>query len=87
MPLFKRLTWRQWAFFWVGWLAWMCDALDFFSVGLSVPALGTQFNKDTTDIVRTFPMLSYQDNHLRSSSLNFQCHYLTHKISRQKLSH
>ncbi|KAJ7455595.1 carboxylic acid transporter protein [Mycena galericulata] len=56
IQLFKQLTWLQWAFFCVGWLAWMCDALDFFSVGLSVPALGTQFNKDTTDITQAITL-------------------------------
>ncbi|KAJ7438896.1 major facilitator superfamily domain-containing protein [Mycena galericulata] len=45
-----------WSFFWVGWLAWMCDALYFISVGLSVPALGTQFNKDTTDITQAITL-------------------------------
>jgi hypothetical protein len=55
-PLLKmlwELTWLQWAFFVVGWLAWTCDALDFFSVSVSVPALGKQFNKPTSTIVRT----------------------------------
>ncbi|KAJ6574223.1 carboxylic acid transporter [Mycena capillaripes] len=56
IPLLKKLTWLQWAFFWVGWLAWMCDALDFFSVGLSVPALGTQFNKNTTEITQAITL-------------------------------
>ncbi|KAF7343697.1 MFS domain-containing protein [Mycena sanguinolenta] len=44
------LTALQWAFFWVGWLAWTCDAIDFFSVSLSVSSLATQFGKGTTDI-------------------------------------
>lgn len=54
-PLLKmllELTWLQWAFFWVGWLAWTCDALDFFSVSVSVPALSKQFNRPTSAIVR-----------------------------------
>lgn len=53
-PLLKmlwELTWLQWAFFCVGWLAWTCDALDFFSVSVSVPALSKQFNKETSAIV------------------------------------
>jgi len=40
----------QWAFFWTGWLAWTCDAIDFFSVSLSVPNLGTLFNEETHTI-------------------------------------
>jgi SHS family lactate transporter-like MFS transporter len=56
VPLLTQLlglTPLQWAFFWVGWLAWTCDAIDFFSVSLSVPALGEQFGKPTTSIVRS----------------------------------
>ncbi|KDR68317.1 hypothetical protein GALMADRAFT_231483 [Galerina marginata CBS 339.88] len=52
-PLFtvlSELTWIQWALFWSGWLAWTCDAIDFFSVSLSVSHLQTQFNKKTNDI-------------------------------------
>ncbi|KAF9458792.1 major facilitator superfamily domain-containing protein [Collybia nuda] len=44
------LTWIQWAHFFTGWLAWTCDAIDFFSVSLSVKALETQFNRSTHDI-------------------------------------
>jgi SHS family lactate transporter-like MFS transporter len=52
-PLLKvlaSLTWMQWALFWSGWLAWTCDAIDFFSVSLSVNALGTLFTRSTHDI-------------------------------------
>ncbi|KAJ6484052.1 carboxylic acid transporter [Mycena sanguinolenta] len=58
-PLLKmllELTWLQWAYFWVGWLAWTCDALDFFSVSVSVPALGAQFNRPTTDITQAITL-------------------------------
>ncbi|KAJ6491979.1 MFS general substrate transporter [Mycena sanguinolenta] len=50
------LTWLQWAFFWVGWLAWTCDAIDFFSVSLSVTALAEQFGKGTTDITKAITL-------------------------------
>ncbi|KAJ3531149.1 hypothetical protein NM688_g7614 [Phlebia brevispora] len=43
----RRLTWVQWAHFWSGWLAWTCDAVDFFSVSLSVTRLTEQFGKET----------------------------------------
>ena len=33
------------------WLAWKCDAIDFFSVSLVVTHLQTQFNRSTHDIV------------------------------------
>ncbi|KAN0074572.1 MFS general substrate transporter [Tylopilus felleus] len=46
----KSLTWLQVAQFCTGWLAWSCDAFDFFSVALSVPMLSEQFNKPTTAI-------------------------------------
>jgi len=44
------LTWTQWALFLVGWLAWSCDAIDFFSVSLSITRLEAQFNRPTHDI-------------------------------------
>ncbi|KAG0708459.1 carboxylic acid transporter protein [Suillus ampliporus] len=47
---FKNLTWVQWAQFWSGWLAWTCDAIDFFAVSLTIPNLATQFGKQTTTI-------------------------------------
>ncbi|KAH0826254.1 carboxylic acid transporter protein [Lanmaoa asiatica] len=46
----KSLTWVQWAQFLSGWLAWTCDAFDFFSVSLCLPLLSKQFNKPTTSI-------------------------------------
>ncbi|KAJ7339192.1 MFS general substrate transporter [Mycena albidolilacea] len=50
------LTPLQWAFFWTGWLAWTCDAIDFFSVSLSVPALAKQFGKETPDITQAITL-------------------------------
>ncbi|KAH9053969.1 MFS general substrate transporter [Lactarius deliciosus] len=44
------LTLLQWLQFSSGWLAWTCDAIDFFNVALSVTALATQFEKDTSSI-------------------------------------
>ncbi|KAI0040953.1 carboxylic acid transporter [Auriscalpium vulgare] len=41
----RSLTWTQWALFWSGWLAWTCDAIDFFSVSLSITRLQKQFHK------------------------------------------
>ncbi|OJA19521.1 hypothetical protein AZE42_03201 [Rhizopogon vesiculosus] len=46
----KNLTWVQWAQFGSGWLAWTCDAIDFFAVSLTVSLLSTQFNQKTTAI-------------------------------------
>lgn len=40
------------------WLAWTCDAIDFFSVSLSVAHLQTQFDRSTHDIVRPPPPFS-----------------------------
>lgn len=45
-----ELTFTQWALFFSGWLAWTCDAIDFFSVSLSVTHLQTQFHRSTQDI-------------------------------------
>ncbi|KAI9448813.1 carboxylic acid transporter [Lactarius psammicola] len=52
------LTFIQWLQFFsgyttsptIGWLAWTCDAIDFFNVALSVTALGAQFGKDNSSI-------------------------------------
>lgn len=35
----------------ISWLAWTCDAIDFFSVSLTVTNLQTQFNKSTHSVV------------------------------------
>jgi hypothetical protein len=37
------------------WLAWTCDAIDFFSVSLSVTNLSKEFGKNASDIVRALP--------------------------------
>ncbi|KAF8516333.1 carboxylic acid transporter protein [Hysterangium stoloniferum] len=34
-----KLTWIQWSMVFSGWLAWTCDAMDFFSVSLAIPIL------------------------------------------------
>ncbi|KAF8466529.1 carboxylic acid transporter [Russula ochroleuca] len=41
----RSLTGTQWAQFLTGWLAWTCDAIDFFNVALSVTRLQQQFHK------------------------------------------
>ncbi|KAG1732447.1 carboxylic acid transporter protein [Suillus paluster] len=46
----KSLTLMQWVLFWSGWLAWTCDAIDFFAVSLTVPLLSKQFGKSTSAI-------------------------------------
>ncbi|RDB21642.1 Carboxylic acid transporter [Hypsizygus marmoreus] len=50
LTVLAELTWVQWALFFSGWLAWTCDAIDFFSVTLSVGALEKQFDRPTHDI-------------------------------------
>ncbi|KAJ7581052.1 carboxylic acid transporter [Mycena floridula] len=50
LAVLATLTWIQWAHFLSGWLAWTCDAIDFFSVSLSVKNLGAQFHKDDSQI-------------------------------------
>ena len=40
------------------WLAWSCDAIDFFSVSLTLVNLQTQFNRSTHDLVSPTPSLS-----------------------------
>ena len=36
----------------ISWLAWTCDALDFFTVSLTLSLLATQFGVATSTIVR-----------------------------------
>ncbi|KAI0074125.1 MFS general substrate transporter [Panus rudis PR-1116 ss-1] len=50
LQVLRSLTWVQWGHFFSGWLAWTCDAIDFFSVSLSVTHLTVQFDKKTKDI-------------------------------------
>lgn len=44
------LTFQQWMFFLVAFLAWSWDAFDFFTVSLTVSDLAKQFGKTNTDI-------------------------------------
>ncbi len=48
--LLAMLNVQQWMFFLVGFLAWSWDAFDFFTVSLTVPQLGKQFDKENTQI-------------------------------------
>ncbi|EJD45690.1 MFS general substrate transporter [Auricularia subglabra TFB-10046 SS5] len=52
----KTIKAVEWALFFVGWLAWTCDAVDFFSVSLSVSLLEDQFHKETTDITESITL-------------------------------
>ncbi|KAL8278083.1 hypothetical protein RQP46_009543 [Phenoliferia psychrophenolica] len=57
LTLARSLTLGQWLLFLSGWLAWICDAIDFFAVSLSVARLQKQFNQEahaiTTSITLT----------------------------------
>ncbi|KAF9497945.1 MFS general substrate transporter [Pleurotus eryngii] len=50
LTVLAGLTWIQWAHFFSGWLAWTCDAIDFFSVSLSISHLEDEFNKEASEI-------------------------------------
>ncbi|KAG6827036.1 hypothetical protein H0H92_013475 [Tricholoma furcatifolium] len=50
LEVLAGLSWVQWALFFSGWLAWTCDAIDFFAVSLTVTNLEKQFNKSTHSI-------------------------------------
>ncbi|KAI0247448.1 MFS general substrate transporter [Lactifluus subvellereus] len=47
------LTWLQWAQFFTGWLAWSCDAIDFFNVSLSITRLQAQFHQPNPASITT----------------------------------
>ncbi|KII86733.1 hypothetical protein PLICRDRAFT_665144 [Plicaturopsis crispa FD-325 SS-3] len=50
LSVVRTLTLMNWLHFFSGWLAWTCDAIDFFSVSLSVTHLKDQFGKSVSDI-------------------------------------
>ncbi|KAF8609835.1 MFS general substrate transporter [Ceratobasidium sp. AG-I] len=52
----RGLTFIQWALFFSGWLAWTCDAIDFFSVSLSVSRLEVAFGKTTNDLTTSITL-------------------------------
>ncbi|TFK22706.1 carboxylic acid transporter [Coprinopsis marcescibilis] len=56
LTVLAGLTWVQWAQFLSGWLAWTCDAIDFFSVSLSVVHLQKEFGKDTHTITTSITL-------------------------------
>ncbi|CAE6448872.1 unnamed protein product [Rhizoctonia solani] len=56
LQTFRSLTFVQWALFFSGWLAWTCDAIDFFSVSLSVSRLQVAFNRSTSDLTTSITL-------------------------------
>ncbi|EGO19231.1 carboxylic acid transporter protein [Serpula lacrymans var. lacrymans S7.9] len=56
LTVLRHLTWIQWAHCFAGWLAWTCDAIDFFSVSLAVTPLATQFGKSTATITTSITL-------------------------------
>ncbi|KDN50287.1 hypothetical protein RSAG8_01623, partial [Rhizoctonia solani AG-8 WAC10335] len=56
LQTFRNLTFVQWALFFSGWLAWTCDAIDFFSVSLSVSRLQVAFNRSTSDLTTSITL-------------------------------
>ncbi|KAH0826253.1 carboxylic acid transporter protein [Lanmaoa asiatica] len=56
LPALFALKPIQYAHFWVGWLAWTCDALDFFTVSLTLTLLGTQFGVSSTKITTSITL-------------------------------
>ncbi|CCH43459.1 Carboxylic acid transporter protein [Wickerhamomyces ciferrii] len=49
-PALKQMTWKQWQFFLVGFLAWTWDAFDFFTVSMNVSAIADDLNKEVSDV-------------------------------------
>lgn len=48
--LLRLLSFQQWMFFLVAFIAWTWDAFDFFTVSLTVEQLAAQFGKTNVDI-------------------------------------
>ncbi|KAF8803096.1 MFS general substrate transporter [Phlegmacium glaucopus] len=53
LSVLASLTWIQWAMLLSGWLAWACDAIDFFSVSLSVTSLQKLFGFSSSTKITT----------------------------------
>ena len=73
---FPWITSRSFAHRFFRSLAWICDALDFFSVSLSVTSLEKQFNRKSGTIVTQFffPFARY-------------CSLFAYRLDRRLLSH
>ncbi|KAM0750242.1 carboxylic acid transporter [Meredithblackwellia eburnea MCA 4105] len=56
IQLLAALTWMQWLLFFSGWLAWTCDAIDFFAVSLSVTRLEAQFHKSAHSVTTSITL-------------------------------
>ncbi|GAA5983689.1 hypothetical protein JCM11641_000934 [Rhodosporidiobolus odoratus] len=56
IALLRSLTWMQWALFISGWLAWLVDACDFFSVSLSNHRLSEFFDKPLKTITTSITL-------------------------------
>ncbi|KZV96668.1 MFS general substrate transporter [Exidia glandulosa HHB12029] len=52
----RDVTPVQWGFFIAGWMAWTCDAMDFFTVSLSVTNLQTTFNRPAKSITASITL-------------------------------
>ena len=50
LKLLQSLSKKQWAFFFIGFLAWTWDAFDFYTVALTYTSLGNTFNKTLTEV-------------------------------------
>lgn len=56
LEVLGEITFTQWCLFFSGWLAWTCDAIDFFSVSLTVPNLQKQFDRSTHSITTSITL-------------------------------
>ncbi|KAG9309857.1 carboxylic acid transporter protein [Chiua virens] len=56
LPAIRSLKSIQIAHFWVGWLAWTCDSLDFFTVSLTLSTLAKQFNVTTATLTTSITL-------------------------------
>ncbi|KAF9648136.1 MFS general substrate transporter [Thelephora ganbajun] len=56
LEVLASLTWTQWGLFFSGWLAWTCDAIDFFTVSLTLVNLQKQFNRSTHDLTTSITL-------------------------------
>jgi len=58
IKILKQLDRHQWLMFIVGWLGWMWDAFDFFTVSLTVTEIAKDFGVKNSDVSWVSPLPS-----------------------------
>lgn len=71
----RTVNWKQWKFFLIAFWAWTLDALDFFTVSMTVTSLATEFKVSKKDI--TWVCFHFCFSHLPDVLLTFDFQGIT----------